>query len=103
MTDAGLELTVTDELAWDPKVDNIADEVYLTSPTPYPGDVKDSIKKAMNRDAKLDAESIGVDTMNGTAILTGTVRSWAEHDSAVQAAWAAPGVTNVDDRLDIVY
>jgi len=84
-------------------VTGIEDDVYLTSPMPYPGDVKDSIKKAMNRDAKLDAESIGVDTMNGTAILTGTVRSWAEHDSAVQAAWAAPGVTNVDDRLDIVY
>ena len=84
-------------------VTGIENDVYLTSPTPYAGDVKDSIKKAMNRDAKLDAESIGVDTMNGTAILTGTVRSWAEHDSAVQAAWAAPGVTNVDDRLDIVY
>jgi len=77
--------------------------VYLTGSTPYAGDVKDSIRKAMKRDAKLDAENIDVETVNGTAVLTGTVRSWAEHDSAVQAAWAAPGVTNVDDRLDIVY
>ena len=84
-------------------VTGIENDVDLTSPTPYADDVKDSIKKAMKRDAKLDAESIGVETMDGTAILTGTVRSWAEHDSAVQAAWAAPGVTNVDDRLDIVY
>jgi len=84
-------------------VTGIENDVDLTSPTPYADDVKDSIKKAMKRDAKLDAENIGVETMNGTAILTGTVRSWAEHDSAVQAAWAAPGVTNVDDRLDIVY
>jgi osmotically-inducible protein OsmY len=84
-------------------VTGIDNDVYLTSPTPYAGDVRDSIKKAMKRDAKLDAKNIDVDTLNGTAILTGTVRSWAEHDSAVQAAWAAPGVTNVDDRLDIVY
>jgi len=84
-------------------VTDIENDVYLTSPTPYAGDVEDSIKKAMKRDAKLDAENIGVETVNGTAILTGTVRSWAEHDSAVQAAWAAPGVTDVDDRLGIVY
>lgn len=84
-------------------VTGIENDVNLASPTPYAGDVKDSIKKAMNRDAKLDAENIGVDTMNGTAVLTGTVRSWAEHDSAVQAAWSAPGVTDVDDRLAIVY
>src|SRR6266540_1917131 len=84
-------------------VTGIENDVYLTSPTPYAGDVKDSIKKAMKRDAKLDAENIDVETVNGTAVLTGTVRSWAEHDSAVQAAWAAPGVTNVDDRLAIIY
>jgi osmotically-inducible protein OsmY len=78
-------------------------DVYLTSPTPYAGDVKDSIKKAMKRDAKVDADNIAVETVNGTAILTGSVRSWAERDSAVQAAWAAPGVTGIDDRLAIVY
>jgi osmotically-inducible protein OsmY len=77
--------------------------VYLTSSTPYAGDVKDSIRKAMKRDAKLAADNIAVETVNGTAALTGTVRSRAEHDSAVQAAWAAPGVTEVDDRLAIVY
>jgi osmotically-inducible protein OsmY len=84
-------------------VTGVENDVYLTSPAPYAGDVKDSIKKAMRRDAKLDADNIGVETANGTAILTGSVRSWAEHDSAVDAAWAAPGVTDVDDRLHIVY
>jgi osmotically-inducible protein OsmY len=84
-------------------VTGIENDIYLTSPLPYASDVKDSIKNAMKRDAKLDAENVGVDTTNGTAILTGTVRSWAEHDSAVQAAWAAPGVIDVDDRLVIVY
>ncbi len=84
-------------------VTGVENDVYLTSPTPYAGVVKDSIKKAMKRDAKLDAENVDVDTMNGIAVLTGSVRSWAEHDSAVQAAWPAPGVTDVDDRLAISY
>jgi osmotically-inducible protein OsmY len=84
-------------------VTGVHNDVYLTSPTPYAGDVKDSIKKAMKRDAKLDADNIAVETVNGTAILTGSVRSWAERDSAVQAAWAAPGVTDIDDRLAILY
>jgi osmotically-inducible protein OsmY len=86
-----------------PGVTGVGNEVYLTSPTPYSGDVKHSIRKAIERSARIDADNVGVETLGGTAILTGTVRSWAEHDSAVQAAWAAPGVTGVDDRLEIVY
>jgi osmotically-inducible protein OsmY len=35
--------------------------------------------------------------------LDGIVRSWAEHDEAVAAAWAAPGVSGVDDQIDVVY
>jgi osmotically-inducible protein OsmY len=81
-------------------VDN---DIYLENPGPYAGDVRDSIKKALERDAKLDSDSVGVETVDGTAVLTGNVRSWAEHDSAVAAAWAAPGVTAVDDRLSIFY
>ena len=77
--------------------------VYLTSQMPYAGDVEASIRKALERDAKIEAGNVGVETVNGTAVLTGSVRSWAEHDSAVAAAWAAPGVTNVDDRLEVVY
>jgi osmotically-inducible protein OsmY len=81
----------------------VENDIYLDNPGPYAGDVRDSIKKALERDAKLDSDSIAVETADGTAILTGNVRSWAEHDAAVAAAWAAPGVTAVDDRLSIFY
>ena len=86
-----------------PGVGGVENDVFLTSPTPYPEDVEDSIKRAFQRNAKVDADNVGVETLNGTAILTGTVRSWAERDSAVDAAWAAPGVTDVEDRLHVVY
>jgi osmotically-inducible protein OsmY len=58
----------------------------LIGPTPSPGDVKDSIKKAMERNAKLDAESLSVDSSNGKVTLRWTVTSWADHDEAVAAA-----------------
>jgi osmotically-inducible protein OsmY len=35
-------------------------------------------------------------------ILSGNVHSWAERQEAERAAWAAPGVTHVDDRLTIM-
>jgi osmotically-inducible protein OsmY len=81
----------------------VENDIYLDSPAPYAGDVRDSIRKALERDAKIDSDDIAVETVNGTAILTGNVRSWSEHDAAVAAAWAAPGVTAVDDRLSISY
>jgi osmotically-inducible protein OsmY len=81
----------------------VENDIFLASPSPWPADVENSIKKAMERDAKLDADNIQVRTTNGTATLTGNVRSWAEHDAAVAAAWAAPGVTDVNDRLSIFY
>jgi osmotically-inducible protein OsmY len=81
----------------------VENNIYLVSPEPYAGDVQYSIKQALERDAKIDADSVAVETINGTAILTGNVRSWAEHDAAVAAAWAAPGVSAVDDQLSIFY
>jgi osmotically-inducible protein OsmY len=81
----------------------VENDIYLDNPEPYAVDVKASINKALERDAKLDSDSIAVETIDGSAILTGNVRSWAEHDAAVAAAWAAPGVTAVDDRLSIFY
>ena len=73
------------------------------APGPSAHDVQHSIKKAMERNAKLDAESVSVETENGTVTLRGTVSSWADHDEAVDAAWAAPGVTRVKDHILVAY
>jgi osmotically-inducible protein OsmY len=87
-------------------VDGVVDvwnDVELTVPTPPAGDVEHDIKKAFERNAKLDANNLHVTTSDGTVTIDGTVRSWAEKDDAVAAAWAAPGVRDVNDRTVVLY
>jgi osmotically-inducible protein OsmY len=64
-------------------------------------DVQAKIEAAFKRSAEIDARRISVTAQDGNIILTGNVRSWAERREAERAAWAAPGVTQVDDRLVI--
>jgi osmotically-inducible protein OsmY len=65
-------------------------------------DVRDKIEAAFKRSAEIDARRVSVTAEDGTVILTGHVHSWAERLEAERAAWAAPGVTHVDDRLTVV-
>jgi osmotically-inducible protein OsmY len=62
-------------------------------------DVSQRIKEALRRQAELDATMIDVETTGGTVTLRGSVHSWTERRQAENAAWAAPGVSRVDDRL----
>ena len=82
---------------------DVFDEIELNDPTPAAGDVQESIKKAFKRNAKVDADDLYVSTDNGTVTLDGNVSSWAEHDEAIDAAWAAPGVKSVNDDLTVSY
>lgn len=64
-------------------------------------DVEKKIMAAFHRSASLDADKITVEISGSTAILKGKVRSFAESEDATSAAWAAPGITHVDNRLEI--
>jgi osmotically-inducible protein OsmY len=81
----------------------LVNEIRLTTPLPYAGDVQESIRSAFERNARIDASSLRVDASDGKVTLSGVVPSWAEHDAAVDAAWAAPGVTLVVDELVVDY
>jgi osmotically-inducible protein OsmY len=81
---------------------DVIDEIKL-APQPNGHDVKEDIEKAFKRNAKLDAEDLDVWTSNGTVTVAGSVGSWAEHDEAIDAAWASPGVTSVNDEITIAY
>ena len=64
-------------------------------------EVKTSIEAALKRLAEVDANRIRVDTEDGKVVLSGSVRSWFEREEAERAAWAAPGVRSVEDRIAI--
>lgn len=65
-------------------------------------DVKSKIESALKRSAEVDARRINVTTADGKVTLSGNVHSWFERDQARRAAWSAPGVKQVDDRIAIV-
>jgi len=66
-----------------------------------PMEIKRRIEQALRRSAELDASRISVEASGSEIILRGGVRSWAEREEADRAAWSAPGVTKVDNRIKI--
>ena len=82
---------------------DVFDTIELKHPSPKGGDVQESIRKAFKRNAALDADDLYISSDNGTVTINGTVSSWAEHDEAIDAAWAAPGVMSVQDEMTVAY
>jgi osmotically-inducible protein OsmY len=82
-------------------VRGVTNKVTVAVKKVRPEDVKMKIESALRRNAELDARKIKVDTSNGGVTLSGDVRSWTEREDAINAAWSAPGVTNVVDHIRI--
>jgi osmotically-inducible protein OsmY len=67
-----------------------------------PVDVTLNVQDALDRYALIpDDSDVVLGTSGNTVTLTGNVRTWAEHDAAIDAAWRATGVYDVIDDLDI--
>jgi len=72
------------------------------APRALTSDFKSRIDEALKRLVEPDADNIEVEVKDGTAILAGEVRFWAEREEAERILWAAPGVSQVENRLKII-
>jgi osmotically-inducible protein OsmY len=106
-------ITLEGELAWNyqvkaatnavknlPGVRGVTNLIKVKVPVETP-DVKQKIRNAFERNAILDAAEVEVSVEGHEVILNGTVQSWAEMKQAENAAWSAPGVSNVVNHLKI--
>jgi osmotically-inducible protein OsmY len=64
-------------------------------------EVREKIQQALRRNAEVDASQITVHTDGGKVVLGGKVHAWFERGIAERAAWSAPGVTDVQDNIQI--
>jgi osmotically-inducible protein OsmY len=79
-------------------LEGIFNKIEVT-PHVSPANIKKLIEDALKRDAELDAQAIRVNVVDGTVTLEGKVKAWFERRVAEKAAWSAPGVRAVDDRI----
>jgi len=79
-------------------VSNDIDISYVIDPV----DVDLHVQQALDRSALVpDDSDVSSETKGGVITLTGHVRTWAEHDAVVGAAWMAMGAIDVRDELQV--
>jgi osmotically-inducible protein OsmY len=82
-------------------VRNIKNEIVISADAD-PVDVTVHVQDALDRYALIpDDSDVTVDARGNTVTLAGHVRTWAEHDAIVDAAWRSIGVQKVLDNLHI--
>ena len=80
-------------------VRNVKDEIVINFDAD-PGDITLLVQDALDRNALIvDDSDVVADTDGNTVTLDGHVRTWAEHDAVIGAAWMASGVYAVIDNL----
>ena len=83
-------------------VSGVNNEITI-KPRVEPTNIKENIRKALERKADLEADNIRVETIGDRVVLRGSARSWNERKAIAHAAWSTPGVALVEDKIVISY
>lgn len=81
-------------------VTGVSNTIKIANPVSV-GDVRKRIEDALERQADLDARSLRISVDGNQVTLDGRVHAWHERKAAERAAWSAPGVTQVIDRIAV--
>jgi osmotically-inducible protein OsmY len=73
----------------------------VIKPSVQASDVRTKLKAAFARNAEIEEENITVTVDGGKVTLSGHVDTWGQDSLAVNTAWSAPGVSQVEDRLTV--
>lgn len=68
-----------------------------------PSSVKQVIVAALRGNAEIDPRGIQVSAYDNTVQLWGTVHSYRQREEAERAAWAAPGIESVVNRIQVTF
>jgi osmotically-inducible protein OsmY len=82
-------------------VKGVFNKITIKIKTVEPQEIKKKIQTAFHRQASVDSANVSIIVTGNTVILTGKVQSWGERKSAENVAWSTPGVTEVENKLEI--
>jgi osmotically-inducible protein OsmY len=81
---------------------NVGNEIELVQPmSPDVSEVKERIASALGGKSAAGTDQLRISASAGKVTITGSVRSWSQHDDAIAAAGATPGVTELEDRIAV--
>jgi osmotically-inducible protein OsmY len=84
-------------------VKGVVNSVRIKVKKVEPTEIKKKIKAAFHRHATVDSADIMVLAKDTKVTLTGKVRSWTEWKDAEDVVWSMPGVTEVENKLEVEH
>lgn len=82
-------------------VKGVVNRIKVKSKSVEPREIRSKIASAFHRSATIDSSNVHIDVSGSRVVLRGKVRSWAERLDAENAAWSSPGVTSVENKLEV--